>query len=297
MIGSAAASASAGWDGAALQALAGVGGGELVGAGGLAETLHADLGAGLVHHGEHRLEAGVLRAEQPAGGGVVVHHACGVAVDAHLLLQLADGEGVAVPEAAVGVGEELRDDEKGDALDAGGGAGGAGQDEVDDVLGEVVVAGGDEDLLAGELVGAVGLRLGPGAQEAEVGAGVRLGEVHGAGPFAGHQLGQVGGLLFLGAVGVDGGIGAVGEAGVHAEGHVGGGVHLADGGVQHVGQTLAAVFRIAVEAGPAAVAQESERSLEAFGRAHDAVLQHAALTVADRVQRCQHVAGDLAGLL
>ena len=47
-------------------------------------------GARLVHHGEHRLEAAVRLAEQPAGGAVVVHHAGGVAVDAHLLLELAD---------------------------------------------------------------------------------------------------------------------------------------------------------------------------------------------------------------
>ena len=162
------------------------------------------------------------------------------------------------PEAPSGLTRNFGHDEERDALDAGGRAGGAGEDEVDDVLGEVVVAGGDEDLLAGDAVAAVGLRLGAGAQEPEVGAGVRLGQVHGAGPLAGHELRQVGGLLRLGAVGVDGGVGAVGEAGVHAERHVGGGVHLADGGVDDVGHALAAVGGVAGEAGPAALAQEVE---------------------------------------
>ena len=42
-----------------------------------------------------------------------------------------------------------------DALGARRRVRGAGQDEVDDVVGEVVVAEGDEDLLAGDPVGAV----------------------------------------------------------------------------------------------------------------------------------------------
>ena len=108
-------------------------------------------------------------------------------------------------------------------LTPAGRAGDAGEDEVDDVLGEVVVAGGDEDLLAGDAVAAVGLRLGAGAEQAEVGAGVRLGQVHRAGPLAADELRQVGRLLLLGAVGVDRGVGAVGQALVHVEGHVGGG--------------------------------------------------------------------------
>ena len=79
--------------------------------------------------------------------------------------------------------------------------------------------------------------------------------------------------------------------------HVGGGVHLADGGVEHVGHALAAVGGVAGEAGPAAVAQEVEGGLEAVRRAHDAVLEQAALAVADGVQRREDVAGELAGLL
>ena len=56
------------------------------------------------------------------------------------------------------------------------GVGQAGQDDMDDVVGHVVLAGGDEDLGAGDLVAAVGLRLGLGAQHAQVGAAVRLGQ-------------------------------------------------------------------------------------------------------------------------
>jgi hypothetical protein len=52
------------------------------------------------------------------------------------------------------------------------------------------------------LVAAVGLRLGLAAQQAQVGAAVRLGQAHGAGPLAAGQLGQVQRLLLGRAVGV-----------------------------------------------------------------------------------------------
>ena len=67
-------------------------------------------------------------------------------------------------------------------------AGQARQHEMDDVLGHVVLAIGDENLGAEELVGSIGLRLGPGLERAKVGARLRLGQVHRAGPFAGDEL-------------------------------------------------------------------------------------------------------------
>ena len=115
---------------------------------------------------------------------------------------------------------------------------------MDDVVGHVVLAGGDEDLGAGDLVATVGLRLGLGAQHAQVGAAVRLGQAHGAGPLAGDQLGQVGCLLLGGAVGMQGVHGAVGQARVHAPGPVGLADHLADGQAEGFRQTLAAVLDV-----------------------------------------------------
>ena len=74
----------------------------------------------------------------------------------------------------------------------GGRIGQPRQHEMDDVVGEVVLAVGDEDLLAGDAVAAVGRALGLGAQRADVGAGLRLGELHRAHPFAGHELAEIG---------------------------------------------------------------------------------------------------------
>ena len=44
----------------------------------------------------------------------------------------------------------------------------AGEDEMDDIVGQVVLAEGDEDLLAGDLVAAVARAARPGLQRADV---------------------------------------------------------------------------------------------------------------------------------
>ena len=83
-------------------------------------------------------------------------------------------------ERAVGVDEEFRREEQREAARAGRRAGQPGEDEMDDVLGHVVLAVGDEDLLAEQAIGSVLGALRPGSDRVEVGAGLRLGEVHGA---------------------------------------------------------------------------------------------------------------------
>ena len=84
----------------ALPALAGVSGGVLVGDLALGETLQADAEPRGVHHDEHRREALLRLADQPALGAVIVHDAGRVAVDAHLLLERAAATGVALARAS-----------------------------------------------------------------------------------------------------------------------------------------------------------------------------------------------------
>ena len=60
----------------------------------------------------------------------------------------------------------------------GGRIGQPREHEMDDVVGQVVLAIGDEDFLAGDAIGAVAGALGARAQRADVGAGLRLGELH-----------------------------------------------------------------------------------------------------------------------
>src|SRR5439155_25224238 len=121
------------------------------------------------------------------------------AVDAQLVL---DGDAthvVARAWAAVVVDQDLGHDEQRDALDTLRRARRAGQHEVHDVVREVVLAVSDEDLLAVQPKAPIGLRHGPRPYRRKVRAGLRLREVHRAGPFAAHELGQVAALLRLGA--------------------------------------------------------------------------------------------------
>ena len=142
MIGSALASGSR-WlrdERAALAALLGVGERVLIGDLALRQALQPDAQARRVHHDEHRRQALLGLADQPAGGAVIVHHAGRIAVDAHLLLDRPAGDRVARAEPAIVVEQHLGDEEQRDAFDVVGRALDLGEHHMDDVLGEVVLA-------------------------------------------------------------------------------------------------------------------------------------------------------------
>ena len=141
-----------------LPPLTGVGRRLLVGPLGQRQALEADRQPGVVHHREHVAHAGVGLADEVADRAALVavaHDAGRAGVDADLVLGGHHPQVVADAGPAVGVEQVLRHDEAGDAAGAGGRVGDAGQHEVDDVVGEVVLAVGDEDLLAGDAPGAV----------------------------------------------------------------------------------------------------------------------------------------------
>ncbi|MNS87867.1 hypothetical protein D3C72_1218230 [compost metagenome] len=219
-------------------------------------------------------------------------------MDAHLVLDRAALDAVALARVAAGIGNELGHHEQRDALGAARCVRQARQHQVNDVLGQVVFAGRDEDLGAGQQVGAVGLRFGLGAQDAQIGAAVRLGQAHGAGPDAGHQLGQVG-LLQLGrAVRMQRLIRAVRQARVHGPRLVGRVEHLVHHVVDHDRQALAAERRIARQRRPAGLDVLLVGFPEAGGSLDHAVAGiGAALAVAHLVEREHHVRAELAGFL
>jgi hypothetical protein len=174
-----------------LDTVLGVGERVLISDFGQAQALHTHAQPRAVHHHEHRRQTAVRFAHQPALGAVEVDDAGGIAVDAHFVLYRAAFDAVALPRLAVRVGQELRHDEQRNALGAGRSVRQARQHQVHDVVRQIVFASGDENLAAADVIGAVSLRLGLAAQQSQIGAAMRLGQTHGAGPFAGHQLGQV----------------------------------------------------------------------------------------------------------
>ena len=272
----------------------------LVGAVGHGHALHADGEARGVHHDEHGVQATVLLADQVAHGAAGVaelQRGGGAGLDAELMLDGHAVHVVALAQRAVGVDQELRHQEQRDALHALGRVGQAGQHQVDDVLGQIMLAVGDEDLGAGDAVAAVALRFGARAQQGQVRAGLRLGQVHGASPLAGDhradvalaQLGRAGGQQRLD--------GAVGQQRTQRERQVGGIQHFRGGRAQQAGQALAAVFGGVVHALPAGLGVLAEGLLEAGRGGDGAIAPGAGLAVGGLVQRGQHLAGEVRGFL
>ena len=148
-------------------------------------------------------------------------------------------------------------------------------------------------LVPDDLVAAVGLLDGLGAQQAEIGAALRLGQVHGAGPFAGHHLRHEH-LLLLGlAVHHQRRGGAHGQAAIHRKRHVGRALEFVDRLAQRHRQALPAIFRRRRQAEPAALGDLLEGFLEALRRGHAAVVMAvAAFEIADPVERLQHFFGE-----
>ena len=142
-------------------------------------------------------------------------------------------------------------------------------------------------------IGAVAVRDGHGADEAEIRAALRLGQVHGPGPGSLDHLRDVEALLLLRPVREERGDRAHGQAGIHREGHVRRGGELVHDHVQRVGQALPAVFRGHRKADPAPGGVGRISLPKAFGRRDPPVpVPGAALEVADPVQGLQNLLAE-----
>jgi len=126
---------------------------------------------------------------------------------------------------------------------------------------------------------------------------VWLGQAHGAGPFAGYQLGQVGLLLLGGAVLGDGVHRAMRQARVHTPGPVRLTDHFADRQAQRLRQALAAVLDVMGQAWPAAFDELLVGFLEAARGFDPRLAPGAAFEVADTVQRGQYLFTKLGAFL
>ena len=160
---------------------------------------------------------------------------------------------------------------------------------MDDVLGHLVVAVRDEDLVARDGVGAIAVGYRLGAQGADVGSGLGLGEIHRARPLAGDELGEIP----LGEFGVghflEGVDGALGEQGAEREAHVGGDHHLLQHDADQIGEPAAAVLRIEGQCAPAGVHELGVRRGPAVGSDDGSVDQVRSLLIADDIERTEHL--------
>ena len=90
---------------------------------------------------------------------------------------------------------KLRDDEERYSAASFGRFGQPGQNQMDDILGKLVLTPGYVDLLALDPIFARMLpildQMSRRAQRADIGARLRLGQIHCAGPFPAHQIRQI----------------------------------------------------------------------------------------------------------
>ncbi len=203
---------------------------------------------------------------------------------------LAQRTSLRATHGSVRVDQEFRREEQRQAARAGRRAGQAGENEMDDVLGHVVLAVGDEDLLAEQAVGPVLRRLGAGPDRVEVRAGLRLGQVHGAGPAPGDHRSQIGVEQLAGAVGLERADRAFGEQRAERERHRGAVPDLGAGDVDKMGQAHAAERGRGRHAAPSRLGPAPVGVGEAGRRRHGAVLANRPDGVGGPVER-----GDLVG--
>ena len=167
-----------------------------------------------------------------------------------------------------------------------------GEHKMHDVLRQIVFAAGDEYLGAGDAVGAVARILRPGANDAEVGAGLGFGQVHRPGPFPGVEFRQVQPLLRFAAVGVDADRGSRRQRPIQEEAGICAPEHLFEQAPQEFGHALSAIAGIARNAEPTAPGQLLVSGLEPLGRSYRPIFPTAALAVACLVQRSHDFTRD-----
>ena len=197
--------------------------------------------------------------------------------------------------------QDLGHDGQAQALGAGGCIGQAAQHQVHDVVSEVLIPAADEDLAAADAhrraVGSLTrYQITPGAHQAQVAAGLRLGQAHGAQPVAADQLVEVELAQGRHAVVQHHFIRAMQQAGVHRPAVVGGGQHLEQGHVQHLRQALAAHIGCAGQRRPTTVYESAVGGAVAGWRGHAFGRPGAALCITHGVGGRQHLAGKAPGL-
>ena len=133
----------------------------LKGALGNGDTLLANRKAGIVHHREHIGQSLAFFANQVAGRTPVISELQNrgwAGVNAKFVFKRHAGHVITRADFSVIRNQILRNDKQRNALDPGGRIGCAGQKKMHDILGHLVIAIGDENFLARNLVGPVVLQ-------------------------------------------------------------------------------------------------------------------------------------------
>ena len=174
-------------------------------------------------------------------------------MNTHFMLDRTAGHAIARAQGSVRIDIQLRHHKQRQSLGALRCALTPRQHQMNDVFGQIMLACGDEYFLPCQRIRTIGLRHGFGFDQAQIGAALRLGEVHGAQPVASGHFRHIKRLLCRRAMLDQRRHSPLCQAGIHGEGHVGGGAEFIDQRPKHIGQALPAKFHRCRQPHPAAL--------------------------------------------
>ena len=279
-------------DRAALHTITRVLHGFLVRAIGYRNALYADRVTRGIHHDEHIFQTTVFLSDQKAGSTAVVailQHRCRAGFDTQLVLNAHAMHIIARAQTAICVDHEFRHDKQADAFDAFGRTAHAREHQMHDVLGHVVLTIGDVNFGAEHFVSAIGLRLCARTYQRQIRTGLRLGQVHGAGPFAADQFVQVSDFQFIAPCGQQGFDRAVGQQRTERETQAGRIQHFNAGSANGFRQALTTAIDGVLQTLPAAFGILLIGLLEAGRCCYMTVFQTGGLFVAFPVEGSHHI--------
>src|SRR5208283_5788949 len=137
------------------------------------DALDTDIQPCAVHHREHARKPPILLADKKASRAARIAintRASGRGMDAEVVLQRGAMDIVARAKRTIGVDKKLRQVKERDSARPFGCVGQPRQNEMHDIIGQIMLAIGDEDLGAKEFVSSILLTLGPGLERPQVGA-------------------------------------------------------------------------------------------------------------------------------
>ena len=114
---------------------------------------------------------------------------------------------------------------------------------------------GDVNLLAAQQIVTLLARHRAGSHCREIRPCLRLGEIHGPGPFSGHHRRKILGFLFVTALQENCLRCGLGKHRAESKGHIGSIPHLLNGTGESLGQALSAVLRIKHQTRPACLTE------------------------------------------
>src|SRR5690554_3602888 len=264
----------------ALPALAGIVLGDVGGGRGDAQSLNPGMQPHWFDHGEELGQASSLFAQQDALCLAEAHGTGGRAMQSELFLDALKGDAIGRAINMVGYQEQAETTGAGLVI-------GTGEHAVANAAGHVMVAKGNPDLLAGNQPGTIA-QLGLGANPADVGAGLGLGNADGGGPFTRYQLGS--------PLGRRGGIGRRGQqvdgtpagAGGHHQRHAAAIKQRTTGRLQGEGNVQPTKIDRRIDAEPAGFGILAE-TVDKARRQLDAPVRYlGADAITHRIERRQH---------